>query len=313
MEGVDASLNAPAHIEKVNYCGWENSYRLSNDLIDLVVTTDVGPRIIRCGFVDDENEFKEYADQIGRTGGDEWRIYGGHRLWHAPEVSPRTTSPDNSAIALEDHGPFVRLLQPVEKTTGIQKEIDIRLAPDSASVRVTHRLRNLNMWMVELAPWAISVMAPGGTSILPLPPRGTHDENLLPTNTLTYWAYTDLSDPRWRIGRSFIQLREDPTQAGPQKVGLMAPAGWIGYARNGHLFVKRVAYVPGAAYPDLGCSLETYTEAGMLEIETLGPTARIEPQGSVEHVEDWSLFRDVPTPASDADVSAHVLPKIPLS
>ena len=29
----------------------------------------------------------------GKTGGSEWHIYGGHRLWHAPEVMPRTYYP----------------------------------------------------------------------------------------------------------------------------------------------------------------------------------------------------------------------------
>ena len=49
----------------------------------MIATTDVGPRIIRFGFVGEENEFKEYEDTTGQVGGDEWRIYGGHRLWHA--------------------------------------------------------------------------------------------------------------------------------------------------------------------------------------------------------------------------------------
>ncbi len=125
----------PVQIAKVNYRGWANSYRLSNDVIDLVVTTDVGPRIIRCGFVNDENEFKEFPDQVGRTGGDEWRIYGGHRFWHAPEDPHRTYFPDNSTVACEQVGDLLRLIQPVEPTTGIQKEIDILLSPDSARVR----------------------------------------------------------------------------------------------------------------------------------------------------------------------------------
>jgi hypothetical protein len=30
----------------------------------------------------------------------------------------------------------------------------------------------------------------------------------------------------------------------------------------------------------------------------------------VEHVERWHLFEDVPAPQDDADVEAHVLPKI---
>lgn len=302
----------PLHITKDNYRGWENSYRLSNDLIDLVVTTDVGPRIIRFGFVGGDNEFKEYPSQRGLVGGDEWRIYGGHRLWHAPEVPPRNIFPDNSPVVLEEHGPYVRVIQSVETTTGIQKEVDIALAPESATVRVTHRLRNLNLWSVELAPWAVSVMDAGGTAILPLPPRMSHDENLLPTNTLTMWAYTDLADPRWRIGKSFVLLRQDPTRESPQKVGLMAPAGWIAYAHKGHLFISRVAYLPGATYPDLGSSLETYTDGEMLEVETLGPLVKLEPQATVEHVEDWYLLKDVPTPDNDADVLAQIAHRIPL-
>ena len=36
-------------MERTSYGGWPNCYRLSNGLIDLVVTADVGPRIIRLG------------------------------------------------------------------------------------------------------------------------------------------------------------------------------------------------------------------------------------------------------------------------
>lgn len=103
-------------------------------------------------------------------------------------------------MAVEAHDSFIRLVPPTEPTTGVQKEIDIRLSPDKAHVILTHRLRNANLWAVQLAPWALSVMAPGGTAIFPLPPRGPHPGNLQPTGNLAIWAYTDLSDPRWTWG-----------------------------------------------------------------------------------------------------------------
>jgi len=300
-------------IEKINYEGWPNSYRLSNNLIDLVVTTDMGPRIIRFGFVNRQNEFKEYADQIGKIGGQAWRIYGGHRLWHAPESIPRSYSPDNLPITLEEHPGFIRLIQPVEKDTGIQKEIDISLEPETASVRVIHQLRNLNLWQVELAPWAMTVMEVGGTAILPLPPRQPYEENVQPTNCMTLWAYTDMTDSRWTWGRGHVLLRQDVDRKSPQKIGLMAPDGWIAYARNNHLFVKRATYVTETAYPDYGCSLEVFTNGDMLEAETLGPLTRLEPQGEVEHREDWYLFDGVATPQNDNDVINNILPKIALT
>ncbi|MCJ7665262.1 MAG: DUF4380 domain-containing protein, partial [Actinobacteria bacterium] len=85
-------------IKNYKFGGWENCLRLENDEIELVATTDVGPRIIRLGFKGGQNLFKEFGDQLGKTGGDQWRIYGGHRLWHAPEAVPRTYFPDNKPV-----------------------------------------------------------------------------------------------------------------------------------------------------------------------------------------------------------------------
>jgi hypothetical protein len=296
-------------MEKVEYGGWPNCYRLANDLVDLVVTTDVGPRIVRFGFVDDENEFGACEETLGSTGDAEFHSYGGHRFWHAPEVRPRTYYPDNFPIEIAQHDGFVRLTAPVESTTGIQKVIDVSLSPDEAHVQLTHRLINHNVWAVEIAPWALSVMAQGGKVIIPLPPRGPYsEENLLPTGTLTLWAYVDMMDPRWTWGRQYVMLRQDPKAKVPQKIGASVPDGWAAYARGGHLFVTRVTYVEGARYPDFGSSVETYTDADILEVETVAPLVMLEPGAEVEHVVHWFLFRDVPVPESDADVEKHVLP-----
>ena len=85
-------------MDKVSYGGWPNCVKLSNDQIELIATTDVGPRIIRFGYVGGQNLFTECKDQLGKTGGDKWRSYGGHRLWHGPEDPQRTYYPDNSPI-----------------------------------------------------------------------------------------------------------------------------------------------------------------------------------------------------------------------
>ena len=116
---------AEVNMEKVEYGGWPNCVKLSNGKIELVITTDVGPRVIRLGFVGGQNLMREYASMLGKTGGDEWRIFGGHRLWHAPEAKPRTYSPDNGPVEYEWNGRTLRLTQPVEADTGIQKQMEI--------------------------------------------------------------------------------------------------------------------------------------------------------------------------------------------
>lgn len=300
-----------ASLEKVKYGGWPNCYRLFNQSVELVVTTDVGPRIIRFGFIGEDNEFTEFPDMLGRTGDEDWLVYGGHRLWHAPEVFPRTYYGDNQPVGLVDHGDFVRLTQLTEPTTGIQKEMDITLAEDLDQVKIIHRLRNESLWAMEIAPWALSVMASGGTGILPLPPRVPHGNDVLaPWNAVALWSYTDMADPRWTWGTRYILLRQDPKSESAQKIGLLDTEGWAAYARNGHLFLKTIPYVEGATYPDMGCSAELFTNADILEVESLAPLATLEPGATVEHVENWFLFKDVPVPQNDADVEKHVLPKV---
>jgi len=127
-------------MEKIAYGGWNNCLRLANNQIELVVTTDIGPRIIRCGFCGGENIFKEFPEMLGKTGGDEWLVYGGHRLWHAPEIAPRTYATDNDPVEYSFDSGVLRLTQPAESTTGVSKEIFIRMHPDKPWVRVTHRL-----------------------------------------------------------------------------------------------------------------------------------------------------------------------------
>lgn len=296
-------------MEKIAFAGWSNAARLTNGQIEVVVTGDVGPRVIRLGFVGGPNEFAEYADQLGQTGGGEWRIYGGHRLWHAPEDPVRTYWPDNEPVTLTEIPGGLRVTQPVETNTGIEKQIELQIAAGRNHVHVTHRLTNRTLWPVRFAPWALSVMAPGGTVVLPMPPRGEHPRDLLPANRLILWPYTDMSDARWTWGREYVLLRQDRAGS-PQKIGASIPAGWVAYANAGHLFVKHFHYQPGADYPDQGAAVETFTNADMLEVETLGPLTTLEPGASVEHIEDWFLFDGVPVPATESAVTANVIPRI---
>ena len=95
---------------------------------------------------------------------------------------PRTYAPDNGPVEVTAEGAGVRAVQPVEASTGIQKEMAVRLAESGSAVEVTHRLTNRNPWPVELSPWALTMMAPGGVSVTGFPPRGRHPEVLPPRN-----------------------------------------------------------------------------------------------------------------------------------
>lgn len=294
--------------KKLTYGGWPNCIRLTDGKTELVVTTDIGPRVIRYARVGAENVLKEVAAELGKTGGNAWRSYGGHRLWHAPEAMPRTYSPDNSPVAATWRDGVLTLTQEVEASTGIRKEISVRYAKDG-QVWLTHRLTNHNQWAVEFAPWCLTVMAQNGRAIFPQERFLPHPDYLLPARPLVLWHYTNMADPRWTWGQNFIQLRQDPAATCPQKVGLLNTKGWAAYSRGDDLFIKRYAFDPEAAYADGGCNTETFTNEDMIEVETLGPLTRVAPGATVEHIEVWSLHKQ-PVGENDAEIAKAIEPLI---
>jgi hypothetical protein len=287
-------------IEKVAFKGWRNNVRLSNGQIELVVTQDVGPRIIRCGFVKGRNLMAEFTAQLGKRGEKEWQIRGGHRLWVAPEAKPETYELDNTPIDIRPIAGGVKTVQPVGPLTGIQKTMEIRMADRKNAVAITHILTNRSRKTVTLAPWALTVMAPGGTAIIPLPKKISHTAQLLHNQEWSIWGYTDFADGRWTLGSRYILFRQS-TKRGPGKLGVAHREGWAAYQLDQYMLVKRFARIEGATYPDGGVNFETFSNEDMLEVETLGPLVTLKPGKSVKHLETWQLFKNVPEVKTEAD------------
>ena len=302
-------------VEQVSYREWHNAYRFFNDTVELIVLADVGPRVIRYSFIDDDNIFHEVPEDAGLVGGNEFRLYGGHRLWVWPEIE-RTYFPDNRAVATCRHGGSIRFTAPVEDNlldTKLQKEFEITLEDSGSRVTITHRIINRSEQASELAVWCPTMMRAGGCAILPFPARNAMDkDHYQSVGPLTLWSYTDLADPRWIFGTEFIQLRQESHPQGrfrEQITGTYNPAGWSAHYSDGTLFVKRAAVLPGT-YPDFGCNFEIFTNPEFLELETLAPIAHLDRGDSCCHTEMWSLFRNVSGGDNEDWIRSKVVPLI---
>ena len=281
-------------IEKTEFGGWANCLRIANEHAEPIVTLDVGPRVISyCHLPGGKNVLKTSAEELGTGGEDHFVGRGGHRLWLAPE-NERTYLPDNVPVTSELLPDGVRL----ESFAGaIKKELTITLAAETSAVTLAHRATNTGTEPTTLATWGITVMEPGGLEIIPRPPLGEHPRDLLPNRMLVLWPYTDTSDDRWRWGREFITLRQT-AHTPPTKLGLRHRTGWVGYLMRSALFIKTVHFEEGASYPDFGCNFETFSNAQMLELETLSPLRTLAPGESAGHTEAWRLFGNIPEPES---------------
>jgi hypothetical protein len=222
----------------------------------------------------------------------DFHFRGGHRLWHAPEAMPRTYAPDTGELSITDLPDGVSLETQTEPGTGIRKRIEIRLAPDSPSVRLTHTLINDGLWTVELAPWAITQFRLGGTAILPMPVGNADPAGLLHNRQFSLWPYTRVNDPRLKLDDEFVLLKADAALP-PFKIGYFNRHGWLAYWLDGVLFRKTFDVRAGLPHPDNNCNCEIYCNDQFVELESLAPLTMLSAKSTVEHVEVWELSEEI--------------------
>ncbi len=287
--------------EIIPFAGWRRNVRLFNAEAEAVITLDVGPRVLSYRTLPDgENLFKQYNEQLGGSGESEWKIRGGHRFWTAPEDLERTYTLDNGPVEHTLAGNQVMLRNAAFEPCWLEKTLVLTLAESGPVLTADHTVTNRSPEPVSLAPWALTVMRPGGTEVIPQPPLGEHPRDLLPNRRLVVWPYTALGDARWRFGTRLVTLRQEPDSLST-KIGLALAEGWAGYVDGPTFFFKTVTPPRGGeSYPDDGCNFETYSNHEMLEIETLGPLVTLAPGESATHRERWSqhVF-DEPLPLDD--------------
>ncbi|KAJ49466.1 hypothetical protein BD780_000299 [Clostridium tetanomorphum] len=280
-------------LQETNYKNFGKCLRVFNQEVELYVTLDMGPRIIKYSFLEEENQFCDDIPSTMEVFSEQWHLAGGHRLWHSPEENPRTYIPDNKQVKWINSANGVVLESGVESWTQIKKEIEINLSESGSNVKVTHRLINKNAWTIELSAWALTVMASGGIEIIPQPKR---DTGLLPNRVLSLWPYSKMNDSRVYFGDKYIILKHNKDIKEAFKLGLSNQEGWAAYFNHNNLFIKKFNHHKEKKYPDFGVSYETYTNEFMTEMETLSPITNLQPNETLTHVERWELVKDVSFP-----------------
>jgi hypothetical protein len=265
-------------------------HRLTNGVVELIVSTAHGLRISRYGFVGSTNLLAPARDRSIDTALGRWQPLGGHRLWVAPESMPSSYAPDALPIACHVRDDRTAgFVAPVDEA-GIEKRLDLSISPQGTDVNVTHLVVNRGFWPIRVAPWAISIVADRASAYIPQPSFKSHAEAFLPARATVHWWYTDLTDPRWIIGRRLLVLTPDAARSTAQKIGAGNTAGWCAVHLDEQVFLKQFEWRAAESYPDLGCNNELFTIADYLEVETLGPLQLLEPGEAAAHTERWSLF-----------------------
>jgi len=291
--------------------------RIENEFLALDYLLEAGPRLVRLRLQgSDENLFAETPEMAWMTPHGLYSLWGGHRLWHAPEDPVRTYLPDDTGLLVEPFEGGVRLTGAHETPTGMRKQIEVRLERGRAGLLLTHELINEGMWAVEVSAWPVTQLPLGGWAALPLfstqpGPRSA------PDRTLVAWPYTDLRDPRLHLEGGLLLVQVTPGES--LKVGGYCPAGWLAYLHHGVLLIKTCEAPKGGQYPDMNCNLEIYANHLHVELESLSPLVRLEPGARLRTVERWEIRSELwenreELPLDpDAAQAAKIFHRIPIS
>lgn len=272
---------------------------IENGVIEAYVTIDIGPRIIRFGFVGGQNVLcsnrkafppmgdKTFTDYYGE--GKHWENLGGHRIWVSPESYPETYAPDLDPINYELTEYGAVFTPAPEKENGVAKTLEIKMDPDDANMQVTMRVENISDNDKTFSVWGLSVSEKGGTLIIPM---NTNDTGLLPNRIISVWPYTDMSNDRIYWGSRYVTIRQDEKYEQPIKLGFDLNCGTVYYTKGEDIFRKSfdTNHADGT-YPDGGCSFETYTNENMIEVESLSELKTVKSGETSELIESWSLYK----------------------
>lgn len=296
-------------MKKVTVGAYKNCAEIKVGEFRIAVTTEEGPRVIGCFIGDDDNMFAVLPKTVFKKGYN-FKLYGGHRLWLSPEDFPRSYEEDNAPVTVTELESGLEFSTPAEPNTCIRKKVTIEPLGNGMMI-VTHTLTNCGMWPVEVAPWAMTMCAPGGLVVVP---QYIDKEGFpyAPDRSLHLWPYSSFADPRFKLSDKYFFVKQDPNIKDSFKMGTNNEAGWVAYVRNGKAFIKYFDVLDESEgdYPDGGCSTEVFACDKFCEVETLGVLETLEPGESSQHVEYWQGISGLPEIKDEEDFDKYVLPHI---
>lgn len=265
---------------------WGRVLWVTHGVMQIGVALDFGIRVVHLSCVDCDNLFYEQPTDLsdGFTTPGGWKLYGGHRLWLAPE-SDDSYFPDNSPVDYCVNGDEITFLQELDPLLQVRKSLSLHAEPDG-SMRVIQKIENVSNQSVAGAAWGVNTLDAGGTACVSFANDNSSEFN--PTRVLSLWSDTSLGDPRIRFEKDQLVATHMPTED-YFKIGLYSNPGCVTFYNKGQKFVLTFESKPYHAYPDNGCNFELYMCKQFMELESLGEIKEMIPGQCAVHEEVWHV------------------------
>lgn len=264
---------------------WGNVLWITTPYAEVGVALDFGIRVVHLSCPGKENLFYEQPEDMsdGAATPQGWKLYGGHRLWLAPE-GDYSYCPDNDPVSYTVEGNAVLIEQKTDPWTGIKKQLRLTFREDS--IDVENIFINDTDKVMEGASWGVNTLDVGGVAKIDF--AGTKPGDYTPRRIVSLWADTNAHDPRLQFDRNSLTATYMPL-TDYCKLGLYCDPGKAVFENKGQRFILTFGAEGLANHPDNGCNFELYLGRYFMELETLGVKRTLQPGQAASHTENWVL------------------------
>ncbi len=270
------------NIKEIDYSSFGKCIEIKMGNKTMVVSKEFGPRILHFSINDNDNILFT-DDEKSITNNKGWYMYGGHRLWLAPEGS-NTYNPDNQECKIEQNENEITFSGYDPR---LKLELKLTIYTKNNKIFVKNSLLNTGNSLDHGGIWAITCVKPEGIVFIPW-----SSQSNFKLNKIIYWQewmgnITNITSKQY-IPTKDLFLIEPTGEIG--KVGTAGHEGFIGITNDNYTFIKKFKRELSNNYPDDNCAIECYLCDRFIELETLGPNTVFMPDIPVEHIEEWILI-----------------------
>lgn len=280
-------------IKQINLKYYGKCVSINNGTVKVIVSVDVGPKIIFWGYTNGENmlyipyDILEYDEPISQKIPPDifFKRYG-HEIMLAYEKSkPVFLSSGTTIYSILQEGVAFSCSSP---KLGLSANLEIIIQDNSNSIMIVHSIENTNEKTQNFSICSSTFVTQDGTLLVP---QNIEDLGNAPNRVLSLWKKSNINDSRLCVANEYLKFNNISTdKLSVLKLGINNRRAWSTYTKDGNTFLMHYLHNKKAKYLNFDSSFIIDSKKELLSLKILSPIYNVQKNEVAKMAEYWSLF-----------------------
>lgn len=280
-------------IKQINLKYYGKCVSINNGTVKVIVSVDVGPKIIFWGYTNGENmlyipyDILEYDEPISQKIPPDifFKRYG-HEIMLAYEKNkPVVLSSGTTIYSILKEGVVFSCSNP---KLGLSANLEIIIQDKSNSIMIVHSIENTNEKTQNFSICSSTFVTQDGTLLVP---QNMDDLGNSPNRVLALWKKSNINDSRLYVANEYLRFNNTSTdKSSVLKLGINNRRAWSTYTKDGNTFLKHYLHNKKAKYLNFDSSFIIDSKKELLSLKVLSPIYNVQKNEIAKMAEYWSLF-----------------------